>query len=206
MAQNELSDWSNLYYEMKIFKVALLFAPLILVACSGSSTARGSFIDNQATNYLMPKCPQSDITVTEARNEIVPAVLECLGHDELVNLAGLSDDRPLVISFWASWCTVCADDAVAFNAAFKKLSGQVNFLGVAFQDQEEKAIAAAYKWQLPFASVQDPRSLLQKSYGINGLPVTLLINKEGKIIERIIGPIGNPIDFTNRVSTKLVSF
>ncbi len=191
---------------MKFTKIVILLSSLILVACSSNKTTQGSFIDNVATNYLMPKCPTSDLSATKSRNQIAPAVLECLGHDEFVNLAGLPDDRPLVISFWASWCTVCADDAVSFNAAYKKLNGQVNFLGIAYQDEEKKSIAAAYKWQLPFPSVQDSRSLLREFYAINGLPVTLLINKDGEIVERIAGPIGSPENFTNRVSGKLISY
>jgi thiol-disulfide isomerase/thioredoxin len=191
---------------MKTKILFIILSTVLVVGCSNNTTVRGSFIENNATNYLMPKCPKSDLTVIKPKKQIAPAVLECLGHDEFVNLAGLPDDRPLVISFWASWCTVCADDAVSFNAAFKKLSSQVNFLGIAYQDEEKKSIAAAYKWQLPFPSVQDPRSLLREFYAINGLPVTLLINKDGEIIERIAGPIGSPEDFTNRVSGKLISY
>ena len=191
---------------MKFIKLVVLLGALSLVACSSNTSSRGSFIENQATNYLMPKCPTSDIAADKSRNQIAAAVLKCLGHDQMVNLAGLPSDRPLVISLWASWCTVCADDAVAFNAAFKKLNGQVNFLGIAFQDKEADSIAAAYKWQLPFASVQDPRSLLREYYAINGLPITLLLDKDGKLIERIIGPVGSPEDFINRVTGKLISY
>ncbi len=191
---------------MKFIKLVVLLSALSLVACSSNTSSRGSFIENQATNYLMPKCPTSDIAADKSRNQIAAAVLKCLGHDQMVNLAGLPSDRPLVISLWASWCTVCADDAVAFNAAFKKLNGQVNFLGIAFQDKEADSIAAAYKWQLPFASVQDPRSLLREYYAINGLPITLLLDKDGKLIERIIGPVGSPEDFINRVTGKLISY
>jgi thiol-disulfide isomerase/thioredoxin len=191
---------------MKIKSIQILIFSLILAACSSNTSSRGSFIENDATNYLMPKCPQSDIAKSESRNQIAPAVLQCLGHGDFVNLAGLPSDRPLVLSFWASWCTVCADDAVAFNAAFKKLNGQVNFLGIAYQDKEKDSIAAAYKWQLPFPSVQDPRSLLRDYYSISGLPITLLLDKEGKLIERIIGPVGSPEDFINRVTGKLISY
>ncbi len=191
---------------MKFTKIVILLSALSLVACASNTTSKGSFLENEATNYLIPKCPTSDLSASKSRNQIAPAVLECLGHDQFVNLAGLPSDRPMVISFWASWCTVCADDAIAFNAAHKKLSGQVNFLGIAYQDEEKKSIAAAYKWQLPFPSVQDPRSLLREFYAINGLPVTLLIDKEGKIVERIAGPIGSPEDFTNRVNGKLISY
>lgn len=187
-------------------KLIISIFALFVVACSSNTTSRGSFIENDATNYLMPKCPQSDIAQSESRNQIAAAVLQCLGHDQLVNLAGLPNDRPLVISLWASWCTVCADDALAFNGAFKKLNGQVNFLGIAYQDKEKDSIAAAYKWQLPFPSVQDPRSLLRDYYSINGLPITLLLDKEGKLIERIIGPVGSPEDFINRVTGKLISY
>ena len=191
---------------MKIKSIQILICSLILAACSSNTSSRGTFIENDATNYLMPKCPQSDIAKSESRNQIAPAVLQCLGHGDFVNLAGLPGDRPLVLSFWASWCTVCADDAVAFNAAFKKLNGQVNFLGIAYQDKEKDSIAAAYKWQLPFPSVQDPRSLLRDYYSINGLPITLLLDEEGKLIERIIGPVGSPEDFINRVTGKLISY
>ena len=115
-------------------KLIILIFALFTVACSSNTTSRGSFIENDATNYLMPKCPQSDIAADKSRNQIAAAVLQCLGHDQMVNLAGLQSDRPLVLSFWASWCTVCADDAVTFNAAFKKLNSQINFLGIAYQD------------------------------------------------------------------------
>jgi len=192
--------------EMKFIKLVVVLAALSLAACSSNTSSRGSFIENDATNYLMPKCPQSDIAADKSRNQIAAAVLQCLGHDQMVNLAGLPSDRPLVISLWASWCTVCADDAVAFNAAFKKLNGQVNFLGIAYQDEEKDSIAAAYKWQLPFPSVQDPRSLLRDYYSINGLPITLLLDKNGKLVERIIGPVGSPADFINRVTGKLISY
>lgn len=69
-----------------------------------------------------------------------------------------------------------------------------------------KTISAAYKWQLPFPSVQDPRSLLRDFYTINGLPITLLLDKDGKVVERITGPVGSPEDFTNRIIGKLISY
>ncbi|MFM1986168.1 MAG: hypothetical protein RIS18_385 [Actinomycetota bacterium] len=191
---------------MKTKKLFIPLLALLTVACSGTASSRGSFIENDATNYLMPRCPESEIATSQSRNQIAAAVLQCLGHGEMVNLAGLPKDLPLVISLWASWCTVCADDAVAFNAAFKKLNGKVNFLGIAYQDNEKDAIAAAYQWQLPFPSVQDPRSLLREFYAINGLPITLLLDKDGKLIERITGPVGSPEDFTNRVIGKLISY
>ena len=185
--------------------IPLFFASFLLIACS-SGENRGAFIQNDATNYLTPKCPESKIDTSESRGQIAPAVLQCLGHDELVNLAGIKSDKPIVLSFWASWCTICADDALSFNAAFKKLNGKVNFLGISYQDKEKEALQATYKWQLPFASVQDPRSLLRDYYQITGLPITLLIDKDGKIIERISGPVGQPEEFINRLSEKLISY
>lgn len=190
---------------MKVKTLVLSAISLIAIACS-SGENRGAFLESNATNYLTPKCPASNLEAKLAKGVIAPAVLECLGHDQLVNLAGISTDRPLVISFWASWCTICADDAIAFNAAYKKLNGKINFLGIAYQDIEKESLQASYKWQLPFASVQDPRSLLREFYGITGLPITLLVDKNGKLIERINGPIGQPQEFINRLNDKLISY
>lgn len=186
--------------------VLLLSLTFLLTSCSSTNENRGAFLESNATNYLTPKCPTSEIETKNARGIIAPAVLECLGHDQLVNLAGIQSDKPIVISFWASWCTICADDAIAFNAAYKKLSGKINFLGIAYQDNEKDSLQASYKWQLPFASVQDPRSLLREFYGITGLPITLLVDKNGKLIERINGPIGQPQEFINRLNEKLISY
>lgn len=188
-------------------KIVLLVALSVLItSCSSTGENRGAFLESNATNYLTPKCPTSNIETKDARGIIAPAVLECLGHDQLVNLAGIQSDKPIVISFWASWCTICAEDAVAFNAAYKKLSGKINFLGIAYQDNEKDSLQASYKWQLPFASVQDPRSLLREFYGITGLPITLLVDKNGKLVERINGPIGQPQEFINRINEKLISY
>ena len=190
---------------MKLKTLIISTLSLVVIAC-GSNENRGAFLESHATNYLTPKCPTSEIETKNARGVIAPAVLECLGHDQLVNLAGIQSDKPIVISFWASWCTICADDAIAFNAAYKKLSGKINFLGIAYQDNEKDSLQASYKWQLPFASVQDPRSLLREFYGITGLPITLLVDKNGKLIERINGPIGQPQEFINRLNEKLISY
>jgi len=186
--------------------VLLLTLSFLITSCSSMGENRGAFLESNATNYLTPKCPSSDLEAKLAKGVIAAAVLECLGHDQLVNLAGISSDKPLVISFWASWCTICADDAIAFNAAYKKLNGKINFLGIAYQDNEKDSLQASYKWQLPFASVQDPRSLLREFYGITGLPITLLVDKNGKLIERINGPIGQPQEFINRLNEKLISY
>ena len=190
---------------MKLKALILLILAFVTIACS-SNENRGAFLESNATNYLTSKCSTSDLDAKLAKGVIAPAVLECLGHDQLVNLAGISSDKPLVISFWASWCTICADDAIAFNAAYKKLNGKINFLGIAYQDNEKDSLQASYKWQLPFASVQDPRSLLREFYGITGLPITLLVDKNGKLIERINGPIGQPQEFINRLNEKLISY
>ncbi len=190
---------------MKVKALILLIVSLTVIACSSGENS-GAFLKSDATNYLTPKCPTSELETNNARGVIAPAVLECLGHDQLVNLAGVQSDKPIVISFWASWCTICADDAVAFNAAYKKLSGKINFLGIAYQDNEKDSLQASYKWQLPFASVQDPRSLLREFYGITGLPITLLVDKNGKLVERINGPIGQPQEFINRINEKLISY
>ncbi len=192
---------------MKKSKLLLLpLVALLITSCSSSNSAKGTFISNEATNYITQECPISDIEIDVARADLVPAILPCLGHDTFVNLAGIKTDKPMILSFWASWCTVCAEDASSFKAAYAKLNKEIGFFGIAFMDNEAESLKSSFTWKLPFASVQDRAGNLRSIYGINGLPITLLLDKDGKIIHKISGPVGNPTEFIKLVNDKLISY
>jgi thiol-disulfide isomerase/thioredoxin len=186
--------------KFKLFSLVMLAA--VLIGCSANSEAKNWIGLDSATNFPMPLCPDSDRTITETTTDLPALEFACLGHDDYVNLAGLAMDKPLVVSMWASWCVICEDDAPAFIAAKTKFK-DINFIGINYQDKENAAVASAAKWKLPFASVVDPAASLQGFYQVVGLPITLIYDKEGKLVSRINGPIGTPEEFTKYLELTL---
>lgn len=96
-----------------------------------------------------------------------------------------------VVNAWASWCAPCVEETpelVATQKATKDLG--VQFLGLNVND--DLPSARNFAKAIPYRSIADPEGrLLALVPGIppNGLPSTLIVDRDGQIAVRIIGPI-----------------
>lgn len=98
--------------------------------------------------------------------------------------------RTVFLNFWASWCESCKDEKPSFQALIsrEKDNPGVSFVTVLYDDDPEKArefIAAA---GYGFRVLIDDRKV-SKSYGVRGVPETFIINKAGRVEEKIVGPV-----------------
>ena len=98
--------------------------------------------------------------------------------------------QPVVVNFWASWCTECYREAALLEQAYKDYKDQgVVFLGVAHLDTEKDALAYLDKYGVTYPSGPDLGDKISQSYGITGVPETFLIDREGNIVHVQIGPV-----------------
>ncbi len=101
------------------------------------------------------------------------------------------DGKVILLNFWATWCPPCKKEIPDFIAAQKALEGQ-NFqvIGVAVDNiPAVKEFAAKMGINYPIMAVQDEAVELSRRYGNTrgGLPYSVLIDKNGKIIYTITG-------------------
>lgn len=108
--------------------------------------------------------------------------------------------RPTVINFWASWCAPCRDELPELATAFKDLSeGGIQFLGVNVEDAPEAA--EAFSESIPYPSIRDDSGAFLAAVPDvppSALPITLILDDQGRIGARIIGPT------TSQALTQLV--
>ncbi len=93
-----------------------------------------------------------------------------------------------VLNVWASWCAPCRDEHPYWVAFAPK--SPVPIYGLNYKDQP----AAAQKWlqQLgnPYAqSLMDADGRIGIDYGVYGVPETFVIDKQGVVRFKHIGPI-----------------
>lgn len=106
-----------------------------------------------------------------------------------------------VVNAWASWCAPCIEEIpelIAAQRATKDLG--VEFLGLNVNDDLESA--RDFSQEIPYPSIADPEGrLLALIPGIppSGLPSTLIVDRNGQVAVRIIGPI------TEEVLTALIT-
>ena len=97
--------------------------------------------------------------------------------------------RPAVLNVWASWCPPCREEAPTLERVSKDLSAEdVAFVGIVSDDTALSASEYAAEAGLDFPHALDDGSF-DRSYGIQALPTTYIIDADGRLVARHTGPI-----------------
>lgn len=114
--------------------------------------------------------------------------LPCLTGKRTVGVDSLGG-RPTVINLWASWCTVCRKEMSVLESAYRASDGEVQFVGVDTLDEPGPAAAFLQQTEVSYPQLYDQQGELLKYTRIPGLPVTLLLDPEGREIGRHVGEL-----------------
>jgi peroxiredoxin len=108
-------------------------------------------------------------------------------------LISLSDFKGnvVLVNVWATWCPPCVHEMPSMEKLHQQFKDE-NFkiLAVSIDLSGAKAVAPFMKkHNLTFEALIDPAGTIQIAYGVYGIPQSFIINKQGNIIKKIIGPI-----------------
>jgi len=108
--------------------------------------------------------------------------LDGQGNLSLADLAG----KPVVVNFWASWCTTCKAETPTLVAAEKKWRDQgVGFLGIDSVDKDEAAKVFQDEFGMEYASVVDPEGSTAAQWRVTAYPETFFIGRDGRIVSAV---------------------
>jgi cytochrome c biogenesis protein CcmG/thiol:disulfide interchange protein DsbE len=115
-------------------------------------------------------------------------------HDLGGKKVSLSDfrGRPVLLSFWATWCTVCRDEL----PALQRLQDQYRAGGFAVlllnyrETSNDRMRQYLSGLQVNLEAVVDPDGTIASAYGVDiGLPVNVLSDRSGKVARILIGEV-----------------
>lgn len=101
--------------------------------------------------------------------------------------------KPLVINFWATWCNPCWEEHPVLQANARTLAPNVQFLGVVFQDKEEKILGFLQQRGSSYPTVVDDKGKTAIAYGVGGVPETFFLDANGTIVAKYAGPMDSDI-------------
>ncbi|MDP2189365.1 MAG: TlpA disulfide reductase family protein [Sphingobacteriaceae bacterium] len=106
-----------------------------------------------------------------------------------VNIAELaSEGKPLIVSFWATWCTPCKKELTNYADLYEDWQANfgVKIVAISIDDARNTAKVKSYvngvKW--PFQVLLDPNEDMKRSLNFQTVPFTILIDKNGNIVYR----------------------
>jgi cytochrome c biogenesis protein CcmG/thiol:disulfide interchange protein DsbE len=102
-------------------------------------------------------------------------------------LAGLRG-KPALINFWASWCEPCRKEAPELERLDRSLHGTARLVGIDYTDQTDAGREFIHEYGWSFPILEDPEGIYGARYRFSGLPTTVVLDSQGRIVQTLHGP------------------
>jgi len=141
---------------MKGLKTTLLGA--ILVIFTASSLASSSLEGQDAPDFVLRSATGENLRLSEYRGNVV------------------------MINFWATWCGPCRQEMPLLDELYERYQ-RVGFslLGVNIDDDSRRAMKMVRELGVKFPVLFDENKEVSKLYKVDAMPVTILVDREGRI-------------------------
>jgi len=103
-----------------------------------------------------------------------------------IDLAALRGKKPLVVDFWASWCTPCIHESKRLEAALKQYGDRIAFVGVDTKDFSADARSWQRKHGITYPSVHDGGGKVLAKWGGLPIPRIFFVSRSGKVVGELI--------------------
>jgi peroxiredoxin len=145
---------------MKRMKVVLLGVLLVAMPgfFAGSSFASSGLAGHEAPDFVLKSASGANMRLSEYRGNVV------------------------MINFWATWCGPCRQEMPLLDDLYSRYE-RVGFslLGVNIDDDSSRAMQMAEELGVSFPVLFDERKEVSKLYQVEAMPVTVLVDREGKV-------------------------
>jgi len=95
--------------------------------------------------------------------------------------------RLLVLNFWATWCAPCVEEEPSLSEFQKRTaSSGVVVVGVSIDKNPKLYQQFLQRFRPAFQTERDPDAGIADSYGTYKVPETYIIDRSGKVVEKVV--------------------
>ena len=126
-------------------------------------------------------------TISISQNRTLPSVDVKTLDGSSINITALENNgKPIVISFWATWCKPCKKELNTIAEVYEDWQDEtgVKLVAISIDDTRSMAKVAPYvnasDWD--YEVYLDPNGDLKRAMGVSTVPHTFLLNSKKEII------------------------
>ena len=166
---------------------------LALVLLIGGASLLYDRMSQEAIPPAMTAPAETETTEEETVEPVAApdfTVLDSKGNTvHLSNFIG----TPVILNFWASWCSPCKGEMPDFEAAYQTYGQEIQFMMINLTDGNRETVASAKDFiaeaGYTFPVFFDTELSAAMAYGTNSIPATYFVNGEGNLVAYGIGPL-----------------
>ncbi|MDP2719755.1 MAG: TlpA disulfide reductase family protein [Dehalococcoidia bacterium] len=151
-----------------------VLAALVLFSACGPSSGRGSPGGQPAPDFTLTTLDGGTVTLSALRGQ------------------------PVLLNFWATWCPPCRQEMPLIQAIFEeKKDSDLHIVAVDIGEDLSTVKKFIEDEKLGFTIALDYRKQVAQTYGIQAIPTSFLIDREGRIIHTKVGAFNSRAEIRN---------
>jgi len=144
--------------------------------------------------FLLPRCVKKPDVPSSAPDFTLKTV-----HGQEIILSSLKG-KVILLDFWATWCGPCKESIPHLIHLYRNYRDKgFELIGMSMDKADQIELVRRFigSMEIPYPVIITPEEVA-KNYKVTGFPTTILIDRQGKVREKIIG-------FNNGIAKQLVA-
>jgi peroxiredoxin len=141
---------------------------------------------SSASSQISSACDSFGVVKSQVERRAPSFCLKTLDGNQVI----LNDfkGKHILLKFWATWCPSCVEELPPMEKFSEGRKDQLVILLAAIDGEKEKKVRRLIKEnKITLPVLLDPKAKTARAYGVNFIPVSFLIDREGLIVGTVVG-------------------
>lgn len=160
--------------QLKIIKFGMVFfvTVLLLTGCDNSTpeqtvqkVSSGNLVGSSAPDFTLTDMQGQQVSLSQFRGKVV------------------------ILNFWATWCPPCREEMPSMEKLYQRHQDQGLVMLAVNIEENGQSVVSQFLQKTPysFPILLDSKNAAQHAYGVFRFPESFIIDRNGVIVEKIIG-------------------